>query len=227
MNKMSRHRSTIKWTAVLAFTLIGATGCTNSLTPVTESGYLPAETESYLAGDTPQKTYLQNQTNGSYGKVPVSNANESGGDTSAESSAESSSTPAAGKQQWNAARPVMLGLAIGDTNTQVTERYGIAADIYSLEDEAETIEVHEYKGFAVGINKNKRIQYIEVYDKSITTGLSGIQVEDSAKDVLKALGKPSSQNSYIITYQGNNSLLKFDLDPERGQIVSIKLLAAA
>lgn len=230
MYKISRKYNAAKRAAILAFTLIAATGCTNGINSGTGSGLLPAEkrTDSYFAGDSPQKTYLQGQENGKYGSEPVSNsANASGGDTSAESSGGSGATRTSGKQQWNAAHPVMLGLAIGDSNAKVSERYGKAADIYSLEDDSETIEVHEYKGFAVGINEKKKIQYIEVYDKSIATGLSGIQVEDPAKDVLNALGKPSSQNSYIITYQGKDSLLKFDLDPEHDKIVSIKLLAGA
>lgn len=231
MHKTTRKYDTAKWAAILALTMLTATGCTNELNLSSPSSYQPAEkhTDSYLTGDTPQKTYLKGQEDGKYGNEPDSNnANSDGGDTSAESSSgKASGTNATNKQQWDASHPVMLGLAIGDSNVKVSDRFGSADDIYSLEDDAETIEVHEYKGFAVGINDRKTIQYIEVYDKSIVTGLSGIKVEDRTDAVLKALGKPSSQNSYIITYQGKDSLLKFDLDPDRDKIVSIKLLAGA
>ncbi|MCM3626550.1 hypothetical protein M3194_04125 [Paenibacillus glycanilyticus] len=230
MKKTIRKYDTAKWAVVLAFTLITTAGCTSGLNPNSQSSMLPADNhkDTYLTGDTPQKTYLQGQEkeNGVSEKEPYSNgANTNGGDTSAESSGKT--TQASAKQQWNAAHPVMLGLAIGDSNAKVSERYGKADDVYSLEDDSEAIEVYEYKGFAVGINAQKTIQYIEVYDKSIVTGLSGIRVDDRTEAVLKALGKPSSQNNYIITYQGKDSLLKFDLDPDRDKIVSIKLLAGA
>jgi hypothetical protein len=231
MHKTTQKYGAAKWAAILAFTLLTATGCTNNANPNAQSSYQPAEkhADSYLTGDTPQKTYLQGQMNEKSGDEPNSNgANSDRGDTSAESSGgKTSSTNVSNKQQWDASHPVMLGLAIGDSNTKVSERFGSANDVYSLEDDKEAIEVYEYTGFAVGINEHKTIQYIEVYDKSIVTGLSGVHVEDRTDAVLKALGKPSSQNSYIITYQGKDSLLKFDLDPDRDKIVSIKLLAGA
>ena len=231
MQKTTQKYDAAKWAAILAFTLLTATGCTNNANPNDQSNYQPAEKheDSYLTGDTPQKTYLQGQMNEKSGNEPDSNdANSDRGDTSAESSGgKTSGINVSNKQQWDASHPVMLGLAIGDSNTKVSERFGDANDVYSLEDDKETIEVYEYKGFAVGINEHKTIQYIEVYDKSIVTGLSGVHVEDRTDAVLKALGKPSSQNSYIITYQGKDSLLKFDLDPDRDKIVSIKLLAGA
>ncbi|NIK68323.1 hypothetical protein [Paenibacillus sp. BK720] len=234
MNKTTRNYKAAKWSAVIAFTLIAATGCSDPSNSTPPLGMQPTERSSgtYPTGDSPQKTYSQGQDSRKYGKEPeASGANASGGDTSAESSGKSASpsgTGTASKQpQWDASHPVMLGLQIGDSHTKVSERYGKADDVYSLKDDAETIEVHEYKGFAVGINEDKAIQYIEVYDKSIATGLSGVRVEDKSETVLKALGKPTSQNSYIITYQGKDSLLKFDLDPDHNKIVSIKLLAAA
>ncbi|GMK49200.1 hypothetical protein PghCCS26_63300 [Paenibacillus glycanilyticus] len=234
MNKTKRTYHAAKWTAVMALSLIAATGCSNALNSEAPSSVQLAEhsSDTYPTGDSPQKTYSQGQDSGSYGKEPAaSDANASGGDMSAESSGKNTSPSGTGtaskQQQWDASHPIMLGLRIGDSNTKVSERYGKANDVYSLKDDSETIEVHEYKGFAVGINEDKAIQYIEVYDKSIVTGLSGVRVEDKTETVLKALGKPTSQNSYIITYQGKDSLLKFDLDPDHNKIVSIKLLAGA
>ncbi|WP_336786419.1 hypothetical protein [Paenibacillus sp. MMO-177] len=234
MNKTTRKYDAAKWAAVMALTLVTAAGCSNQSDPVSPPSIQPTEhsSDAYPIGDSPQKTYSHEQENEKYGKEPDSDsANASGRDTSAESSGKNTTAPGTGaaskQQQWDASHPVMLGLKIGDSNAKVSERYGKANDVYSLKDDSETIEVHEYKGFAVGINEDKAIQYIEVYDKSIATGLSGVRVEDNADTVLKALGKPTSQNSYIITYQGKDSLLKFDLDPDHNRIVSIKLLAAA
>lgn len=229
MNKKTRKYDTAKWAAVLAFTLIAATGCSNEIVPNSKSYVQPSQdpSSSYLSGDSPQKTYLQGQEEGKNGTAPASL--DDGGDTSAASTGgskkQSSDANVTNKQQWNASHPIMLGLSIGDSNKLVSERFGKAIDIYSLEDDSESIEVHEYKGFAVGINDKHAIQYIEVYDKSIVTGLSGVHVDDRSDAVLKALGKPSSQNSFIITYEGKDSLLKFDLDPDHDKIVSIKLLA--
>jgi hypothetical protein len=222
MNKRTRKYDAAKWAAVLALTLIAATGCSNELVPNSKSYVQPSHDQSstYLSGDTPQKTYLQGQEEGQTGSEPMSL--DEGGDTSAASTGGSSTKQASA---WNASHPIMLGLSIGDSNKLVAERFGKANDIYSLEDKSESIEVHEYKGFAVGINDKHTIQYIEVYDKSIVTGLSGVHVEDRSDAVLKALGKPSSQNSFIITYEGKDSLLKIDLDPDHDKIVSIKLLA--
>ncbi|GLX68157.1 hypothetical protein [Paenibacillus glycanilyticus] len=223
MNNKSRKYNVARGSILLAFTLLATAGCTNEGIPSAETSYESSgkQTNPYGTGDTPQKTYLQGKK---YGDGPNAiSSNPSGGDTSAESSGTKSNANPAGK--WDAANPVMMGLKIGDSLTKVSERFGNADDIYSLQDESEKIEVHEYKGFAIGMNAKKTIQYIEVYDRSITTGLSGLGVEDKTDKVVKALGKPTSQNSYIISYQGNNSLLKFDLDPEHDQIVSIKLLA--
>jgi hypothetical protein len=44
---------------------------------------------------------------------------------------------------------------------------------------------------------------------------------------IKALGKPDSQSSYLLTYKTANSLLKLDLDPESREILSIKLFKQA
>jgi len=233
MNKRKRGskiHSSAKLAALLTLAIVAA-GCQsnyNGETPDLTGDTNAVNGNSYMQGDTPQKNYLKN--NLISGEPTGETADPGpGGGTSAESNVKSdnsgSKSSASSEPQWNSAKPLIMGLAIGDARSKLMKRFGEASDTYTLEDGDEAIEVHEYKGFSVGINGKNTIQYVEVYDASISTGISGIRVGDKTETAVKALGKPNTQNSFILTYEGKSTLLKLDLDPDHSKIVSIKLLA--
>ncbi|SFE21967.1 hypothetical protein SAMN04487969_101720 [Paenibacillus algorifonticola] len=223
-----------KYAAVVAIAVATA-GCQSMTSPsdTAQSASTPLAAEQPLnQSDSPQKTYLENSLEQK--QNPVQNqAVEAGEEASTEAvpSTELSSNKTAPAKtneegKWNAAKPALLGLAIGDSKAAMTKLFGAALDSYTLEEENQVkIEVHEYDGFAIGLSDKNTIQYIEVYDKKVKTGLSGVKIGDDSKVAVKALGKPTSQSGFIIAYEGTKTLLKLDLDPELSEIVSIKLLA--
>ncbi|MUT66261.1 hypothetical protein [Paenibacillus sp. NEAU-GSW1] len=238
---MSRRRTNVhnkvKLAAALALALI-ATSCQSNVihngneTSLLNEKQTDTANTSLLTGDSPQKNYKPSGD----GETTEPNAETFSpgyqGGTSAESNVLSdggktkdTDKPKTSEPQWNSSKPLILGLAVGDLRSKVTEQFGDYIDRYKLEDEKESIEVYEYKGFAVGINEKNTIQYVEVYDGAVSTGISGIRVGDKSEKAVQALGKPQTQNSYILTYLGKGTLLKFDLDPEKSKIVSIKLIA--
>ncbi|KQN97773.1 hypothetical protein ASF12_21520 [Paenibacillus sp. Leaf72] len=223
-----------KHAAVIAIAVATA-GCQSMAGPneTAQSASTPLTADQLLTqSDSPQKTYLENVLEQQ--QSPVQNqAIEDHVDASTEVNAanglsSNKTTPAKTTEEgkWNAAKPALLGLAIGDSKAAMTKLFGTALDSYTLEEENQVkIEVHEYDGFAVGLSDKNTIQYIEVYDKKVKTGLSGVKIGDHSKTAVKALGKPTSQSGFIIAYEGTKTLLKLDLDPDLSEIVSIKLLA--
>lgn len=237
INRKPRYYIISKWAAALALTLLAA-GCQLGAEPkstaVAEIGQTDERNDSYLDKDTPQKTYLENKEAADPTIAELAQEYE-GPETGSGAIAESNSnTPAsstkgsvqteADEPKWNAAKPMLLGVAIGASRADIIKQFGKTDDSYLLEDGDEEIEVLEYKGFAIGMNTKKTVQYIEVYLNTVSTGLSGVRVGDKPESAVKALGKPSTENSYMITYEGKKTLLKLDLDPDHNKIVSIKLI---
>ncbi|WP_338555530.1 hypothetical protein [Paenibacillus sp. KS-LC4] len=223
-----------KYAAVVAIAVATA-GCQSMDRPseAAQSADAPLTADQVLnQSDSPQKTYLENKLEQKQSSLQ-NQAVEGHVDVSTEVNAanglsSNKSTPAKTTEEgkWNAAKPALLGLAIGDSKAAMTKLFGAALDSYTLEEENQVkIEVHEYDGFAIGLSDKNTIHYIEVYDKKVKTGLSGISIGDHSKAAVKALGKPTSQSDFIIAYEGSKTLLKLDLDPELSEIVSIKLLA--
>ncbi|MFX3633061.1 MAG: hypothetical protein ACE3L7_12200 [Candidatus Pristimantibacillus sp.] len=237
MSKLRTKRyNAAKMAAVLTFSLLAA-GCQTgsgpeSVTTLSNENVNQAEV-TYPQGNTPQKSYLEDRNKLKPDpEIPIVNTAEGSdhkGDAVAESTngGKAAATTQNEEPQWDASKPILLGASIGESNAEMKKRFGTSSDIYTLEDDTDPIEVHEYKGFAIGLNNKNKIQYIEVYDSAVSTGLSGLRVGDKPDTAVKVLGKPKTQNSYIITYEGKGTLLKIDLDPDRNKIVSIKLLAQA
>ncbi|MFF2482810.1 hypothetical protein [Paenibacillus sp. NPDC058071] len=220
-----------KWAAALTLALLAA-GCQSGVEkelPALTGNMPEGQTNSYLHGDTPQKSYMQA---GSASAEPDTSGVKPGRDaTSAESNVKapasgSAKSAASGSEpQWDAAKPAILGLSIGDGKAKAVKLFGEPDDTYTLEDEEEKIEVYEYKGFAVGLNTKSKVQYVEIYDRDVSAQLSGVRVGDKTESVVKTLGKPDTQTDFMLTYEGKGSLLKLDLDPDKSKIVSIKLIA--
>ncbi|WP_054027829.1 hypothetical protein [Bacillus sp. FJAT-28004] len=149
-------------------------------------------------------------------------------ETSAIGKSENSKAPVKTESEdalWQADAPLLHGIAIGDSHASVVKQFGKPLDSYKLEEETDPVTVLEYDGFAVGINAKKTTQFIELFEKNIQAGLSGLQIGDNPESALLALGKPEKQTTYLLTYKAHKALLKLDLDPEHNEIISIKLLA--
>lgn len=182
--------------------------------------------------DTPQKYYIETDDDELSPVEPYWNAADTSSDTGAETSTvrKEKDTKASVKTEsedpaWNPDQPMLKGVSIGNDHSAITKRFGAPLDSYKLDEESEPITVLEYDGFAIGINPYQSVQYVEVFGKSISAGLSGLQVGDNPELALRTLGKPAKQTAYLLTYETKNALLKLDLDPVHNEIVSIKLLA--
>ena len=192
----------------------------------------PIRTDKEGEPSSPQKTYSEQVDNGILTEEPHSNIADTTTGKGAETStvrkkddAKATVKTESEDASWSAEVPMLRGISIGDSEAAVGKLYGKHIDSYKLEDEAEAIQVLEYEGFAVGINTNKKVQYIEVYSKTVPAGLSGLRIGDDPETALRALGKPEKQTAYLLTYAAEGALLKLDLDPVKHAIVSIKLLA--
>lgn len=235
MNHNRKDTPKIAMLTAASVLVILLAGCQSAVPtpPVTYiSGTAPTKTEITPAPDSPQKTYSGQDNDELFTEEPRANRVDTTSDSNAETSTvrKTDNTKATVKTEsedaaWTAAAPMLRGIAIGDSDSTVDQLFGKPKDSYMLEEETEKINVLEYDGFAVGINGYKTVQFIEVYGKSISAGLSGLQIGDKPEEALQALGKPEKQTAYLMTYQAMGAMLKLDLDPVQNEIVSIKLLS--
>lgn len=235
MNKHTRstRSRTIHWAAASALALVIA-GCqsVDNNSPNSYTGSL-SYTRDQLENeaDSPQKTYLDSGNKKTQAEEPVNNSDDIAEHSTAEASslqesaANAASTLKNKEADWTATKPQLHGIAIGDGSDKIKLLHGKESDSYQLKEEAEVIEVLEYDGFSVGINKNNKVQFVEVYDEHVAAGLNGLRIGDKPEKVLDELGKPKTQTDFLLTYEADGALLKLDLDPQNQKIISIKLLA--
>lgn len=124
----------------------------------------------------------------------------------------------------NGTAPALKGIAIGDSNAEVSDRIGQALDSYVLH-EKDPVNVHEYDGFSVGFNRGGNVLFVEVYGEGVASGLGGLKIGDSQKDALQLLGAPEAQTDYLLTYAADGAILRLDVDPATNAIIAMKLLA--
>ncbi len=223
-------------TALIAATsmlLVLLAGC-QSHTTAPQDSYIGqneiGSEQSDPAPDSPQKTYSEQEGVIPATGEPNTNPVDTTSDTSTETStlhkaaADNAVTTGSEDEDWDAARPTLYGIAIGDGKAKIKERFGNEIDSYMLDEESDKIEVLEYEGFAVGINGSDTVQYVEIYEDHISAGLNGLQIGDQPEAAIRLLGKPEKQTTYLLTYEADGALLKLDLDPARNKIISIKLL---
>lgn len=127
---------------------------------------------------------------------------------------------------YNPARPMLMGLAIGQPKDLIVEKYGIPLEQYIMEDPSDPITVYEYDGFLIGYNKLKLIQFIDVSAREVDPGLNGVRLQDSLENAVKALGNPDTRTPYVLNYYSSDAILKFDIDPLTNTITSIKLFSS-
>ncbi|MBD2870222.1 hypothetical protein [Paenibacillus arenilitoris] len=220
--------------AAIALLLAGCQG-ERETPPNTYIGQLDGSgKETAQTPDSPQKTYSEQNGQNLAAEEPHSNPAGATNEATAETSTLHDSEDDKGAVEtesedkaWDASEPELHGVAIGDGEAQVVRRFGAAIDSYTLDEKSDKIQVLEYDGFAVGMNGEQTVQYVELFGSGLSAGLSGLQIGDKPDAAVKLLGKPEKQTAYLLTYEADGALLKLDLDPGQNEIVSIKLLAAS
>ncbi|WP_143069200.1 hypothetical protein [Paenibacillus sp. OV219] len=182
--------------------------------------------------DSPQKALDTNLSAAEVnsGETPANNDATTIADATTESTSTtmkpSAKSPAAkNEKKWDSNAPKLLGIAIGDSKANWDSKLGKPADIYKIDDDKESVTVSEYAAFSVGYGADKKVKFVDVFDKSAGTGLNGLNVGDSQNAVVKSLGKPDIQTASVLAYKGTGALLKLDLDPANNQVLSIKLFS--
>ncbi|MCQ6563098.1 hypothetical protein [Paenibacillus mendelii] len=238
---MLRYSSRIaaKTSAVLLLSVIVA-GCQTDLndpppvpgTSAEANG--PSQPDPSPNPDSPQKTY--NGASNS-GDVPVANAISDKDKTDQPDAVTQSSAgkkdnkpdvvPVKEEKKWDPKAPKLHGIALGDNETALDRKLGKPSDSYDLEDETEKLHVKEYDGFAVGFGADNKVKFVEVYKAEASAELNGLHIGDNKDAAVKALGKPDTNTSSVLAYKAAKALLKIDLEPKTGTIISIKLFHEA
>ncbi|SFS60174.1 hypothetical protein [Paenibacillus sp. BC26] len=176
--------------------------------------------------DSPQKAYVSKGD----AQEALFEENSSQDTTIADATTESTTGKAGTKQavakeepKWDSKAPKLHGISVGDAKSALDTRLGKQTDSYTIEDEKETITVLEYPGFSVGYGADKKVRFVEVFEKTVASGLSGLRVGDSENAVTTALGKPTTHTASVLAYQASGALLKLDLDPQTKKVLSMKL----
>ncbi|PWV90975.1 hypothetical protein DFQ01_13925 [Paenibacillus cellulosilyticus] len=207
-------------TMTLTITLAGC-----SLT----SGSSPEDEQ--VVGNDPLAAGQINTNNGGPNMTVNENANWNGGTAdngTLEATGAAKPKPKLPESTLDKAKPTLAGIALGLLTSDVKKKLGEPDDSYAQDGDAGSIDIFEYEGLSIGFGSgNQGVLFIEVYGADVVTGLSGVRVGDSEDAAVKAIGKPDSQSSYLLTYKTTNSLLKLDLDPDSHEILSIKLFTEA
>lgn len=129
------------------------------------------------------------------------------------------------KSPYTQEKPTLLGLSLKTSTEEITEKLGKPKNTFLMEDDADPITVYDYTDFLAGFNQKNQLQFIDIRSESIDPGLNGLKLGDPVADVSKALGKPDSNTSLVMTYKSPGAVLKLDIDPKSQKVNSIKLFA--
>lgn len=124
---------------------------------------------------------------------------------------------------YTQSKPTLMGLALKTNAETVENKFGKPNDQYTMEDETDPITVYDYGQFSVGFNKQDQLEFVDIRSSDINPGLNGLKLGQTVDDAYKALGKPDSNTSYVLSYKAEGTVLKLDVDPKNGKINSIKL----
>jgi hypothetical protein len=187
--------------------------------------------DEQVVGNDPLAAGAVNTSNGGPNLTVNSNGDWNGGSAdkgTLEATGVAKPKPKLPETKWDKEKPTLAGISLALLKTDVKAKLGNPADSYSQEGDAGSIGICDYDGLSIGFDSEQQgVLFIEVYSVNVATGLNGVKVGDLEDIAVKALGKPDSQSSYLLTYKTTNSLLKLDLDPESHEILSIKLFKQA
>lgn len=128
-------------------------------------------------------------------------------------------------EHFTLAQPRLMGLTVGDGQEIVAQLHGQPREMSSIADGERKLSVHHYDGFMVGMNAQQKIEFITVMSRHVEPGLNGFHIGHTSVEAMKQLGEPASENEYVLTYQGNGTMLKLDVDPVTGEVLSARLFA--
>jgi hypothetical protein len=213
--------------AMLAAIALSVTGCRDQepaeATKETPAVSAPVVIAENVPSFQPAEPSASNASANQDKQAAAANAVQQAG--AAESKAPGS-TPARTQKAFDgytAEKPLLMGVAIGDTKDRTVTLHGSPTGSYTMEDGDDPITVSEYEGFYVGYNKKQLVEFVEIADASVDPGLNGLQLGQSTSVALNALGKPDASTDYVLTYKTKGTVLKLDVDPKTKSVQSIKM----
>ncbi len=126
-------------------------------------------------------------------------------------------------ESYTVEKPLLMGVAIGDSQDSVVKLHGTPKNQYLMDDAEDPINVYEYDGFHIGLNPKKQVEFVEVASSEEDPGLNSLRLGQTTAEAAKALGKPDSSTDYVMTYKTKTTVLKLDIDTKSKTIQSIKL----
>ncbi|WP_281886173.1 DUF4309 domain-containing protein [Paenibacillus sp. YYML68] len=126
---------------------------------------------------------------------------------------------------YSQAKPTLLGITLKTKRSSIIEDLGKPKEEFIMDEDEDPITVYDYTDFLIGFDSLDQVHFIDVRSEKIDTGLNGVKLGDPTSSITKALGKPTTNSNYVITYKASGSVLKLDIDPKTQTINSIKLFA--
>jgi len=126
-------------------------------------------------------------------------------------------------EAYTAAKPLLMGIAIGDSKDRISVIHGKPKNEFQMDDGDFPLTVWEYEGFSVGFTSDKTVEFVEITSEEEDPGLNGLKLGQKSTDAVQALGKPDSDTEYVLSYKTKSTVLKLDVDPKTKKIHSIKL----
>lgn len=156
-------------------------------------------------------------------KVPGVNNHVQQAGNEAKPTTAATSKPKRTYDSYTVEKPLLMGVAIGDSQDSVVKLHGTPKSQYLMDDAEDPITVYEYDGFHIGLNPLKQVEFVEVASSEEDPGLNSLRLGQTTAEAAKALGKPDSSTDYVMTYKTKTTVLKLDIDTKSKTIQSIKL----
>lgn len=228
MIRENRHYRTAA-AAMFAALALTVTGCRNDAPAAapkeTPAVSAPAQSAVNVPTATPAVPEAATAALGTPDKLAAAaNAVQQAG--AADTKSPNSQTPAKPQKSFDAYtadKPLLMGVAIGETKDKTVQLHGSPTGSYTMEDGDDPITVAEYDGFNIGYNKKQQVEFIEIADSSVDPGLNGLRLGQNTAAAQTALGKPDASTDYVLTYKTKGTVLKLDVDPKAKTIQSIKM----
>ncbi|WP_165452635.1 DUF4309 domain-containing protein [Paenibacillus thalictri] len=240
---MNRARQLITGAAIPFLVMMLMSGCKQSPEeqPVAEKPIIQVKDLPALTADAPAHTQTVTPldvappsadkpaaANAAADKVTLSSSS-GGADIPADKPPEPAKPATSGKpkvdvqETYTVAKPILMGLTLKTSASDVVKKFGNPREQFLMDDEIDPMTVYDYTDFMVGFNKAEQLMFVDVRSSEINPGLNGLKLGQTTDDAYKALGKPDTNTSYVLTYKSEGTVLKLDVDPKTKTINSIKL----
>lgn len=119
----------------------------------------------------------------------------------------------------------LMQITLDDNIDTVVQIHGEPVETYEMAHDTDPIQVYRYAHHTVGFDSSNQVVFVDVTSELANTGLNGVTLGSTNEQVFTALGQPSYQTEYVISYFSDNAIIKMDYDPATHTILSIKLFA--